>query len=90
MYTVVVFEKGAVDEPEVVRSAVDAMNNGAWPNPIATNPGHSIRISKFKSPPLAVYTKGAVDDEAVLHAELDRGLAVIQINPGYTIEFFEP
>lgn len=89
MYTVVVFEKGAVDNIEVVRSAVDAMNNGAWPDPLVTNPGYSVRISRFKSPPLAIYAKGAVDDEAALRKELDRGLAVIELNPGYTIEFFE-
>lgn len=88
-YTVVVFEKGAVNDPETVRSAVDAMNHGAWPDPIVTNPGYSVRISKFKSPPLAVYAKGAIDDEAALREELNRGLAIVQLNPGYTIEFIE-
>ena len=86
-YTVVVLEKGAIDDPEAVRASVDAMNYGAWPAPIVTNPGYSVRISKFRNPPLAIYARGALDDDAALRDELNKGIAIVQINPGHTIEF---
>lgn len=88
-YTVVVMQKGAVDDVEAVRASVDQMKHGEWPNFIECNPGYDIRISQFKSPPLAIVSKGAVDDQDSLRRELDKALAIIEVNPGYNIEFVE-
>jgi hypothetical protein len=88
-YTVVVMQKGAVDDIEAVRASVDQMKHGAWPDFIQFNPGYDVRISQFKSPPLALLSKGAVDDTDALRAELDKAIAIVEINPGYTIDFVE-
>lgn len=86
-YIVVVVEKGAVDDIDTLRASVDSMMHGNFSEPVEHNPGHSVRLYRFTNPPLAVFAKGAVSDLSIINQELQKGVAIIEINPGHKIEF---
>lgn len=88
-HTVVVFNKGAFDDVEKFRASVKDTPMSEWPTVIAHNPGFSLRIQHFLTPPAAIICRGAVDDTDALWRELHEHVAVVELNPGFDIELLE-